>query len=250
MYIQLFIAMKEDLKAPRYLLIKQYLKEHILSGAWFEGRPVPSENELAQRFLVSRMTARRALKELDDAGLLVRKPGLGSFVAKRSTPPLTLEVIDRVVTMRSKEGYTLEVLEKGVSVVEKTIEKNMGMDPNQQLYCAVFRHSLVERPVQLQRLYVNPQLVPAFLKQNFNKVAAQDYLAWISPPSKTDCSISAVIASADQRKLLSFEGDNHGACLQVVTRQWCGDQVLSLSIALNPSSDFHLGDDLMMPEEC
>ncbi len=241
--------MRETLKIPKYLLIKQYLKEHILSGSWLEGVPVPSENELAQRFLVSRMTARRALKELDDAGLLVRKPGLGSFVAKRSIPPLTLEVVDQVVAMRGKEGYTIAVLEKGVSVAKKMIEKNMGVNPTQQLYCAVFRHSLFERPIQLQRLYVNPQLVPAFLKQNFNKVAAQDYLAWISPPSKTDCSISAVIASDDQRKLLAFEDDNHGACLQVVTRQWCGDQVLSLSIAVNPSADYHLGDDLMMPAE-
>jgi GntR family histidine utilization transcriptional repressor len=90
-------------------------------------------------------------------------------------------------------------------------------------------------------------LAPAFLKQDFNKVSAQDYLAWISPPSRTEYNISAIVASDQQRDILAFEGDNDGACLQVVTRQWCGKQLLSLSIAVNPSADYHLGYDVMAP---
>jgi len=239
--------MKEDLKIPRFLLIKQYLKEHILSGTWPEGTAVPSENELAQRFLVSRMTARRALKELDDLGLLVRKPGLGSFVAKRKMSPAMVEVIDVVTGIRGQQAYRVEVLNQGMTIAEEMIEKHMGVNSNQELYYAVFRHSLSERPVQLQRLYVNSRLAPAFLKQDFNKVSAQDYLAWISPPSRTECNISAIVASEHQRDILAFEGDNDGACLQVVTRQWCGEQLLSFSIALNPSADYHLGYDVMAP---
>jgi GntR family histidine utilization transcriptional repressor len=55
-------------KLPRFLLIKQFIESQINSGSWLVGARVPSENELAIRFSVSRMTARRALKELDDEG--------------------------------------------------------------------------------------------------------------------------------------------------------------------------------------
>ncbi|MGB2360263.1 MAG: GntR family transcriptional regulator, partial [Porticoccaceae bacterium] len=54
------------LKLPQYELIKQYLKHQIDSGDWPVGHRTPSENQLANQFSVSRMTARRALQELAD----------------------------------------------------------------------------------------------------------------------------------------------------------------------------------------
>jgi GntR family histidine utilization transcriptional repressor len=83
--------MTDSLKLPRFLLIKQTIENHISSGSWPVGTRVPSENDLAASFSVSRMTARRALTELDKEGLLTRTPGLGSFVAK---PPAVIPNVE------------------------------------------------------------------------------------------------------------------------------------------------------------
>ena len=48
---------------PKFVLIKQYITDQISAGSWIEDQRVPSENELAEQFSVSRMTARRALSE-------------------------------------------------------------------------------------------------------------------------------------------------------------------------------------------
>ena len=72
----------EAIKLPQFALIKQYIQDHIDSGAWPAGTRTPSENELCSMFSVSRMTARRALQELADQGLLLRAPGSGTFVAE------------------------------------------------------------------------------------------------------------------------------------------------------------------------
>jgi SMP-30/Gluconolactonase/LRE-like region/Bacterial regulatory proteins, gntR family len=48
--------------------------------------PEPSEWELSQRFQVSRMTARKAVNRLVAEGLLVRRPGNGTLVARRRMP--------------------------------------------------------------------------------------------------------------------------------------------------------------------
>ena len=49
---------------PKFTQIKQFIFKQIESGKWSEHQRVPSENELAEQFGVSRMTARRALQEL------------------------------------------------------------------------------------------------------------------------------------------------------------------------------------------
>ena len=66
---------------PRYAQIKAYIKREIDTGQWKVGQQIPSEHQLAEDFQVSRMTARRAVQELADEGLLERSVGLGTFVA-------------------------------------------------------------------------------------------------------------------------------------------------------------------------
>ena len=65
-------------KAPKYERIKDYLIRGIVSRSFSD--MVPSENQLAEKFGVSRMTARRALGDLEREGCLERIPGKGTFV--------------------------------------------------------------------------------------------------------------------------------------------------------------------------
>ncbi len=69
---------------PKYVFIKQRLHHRIVSGD-IDHR-LPSENELARHYQVSRMTARKALNELLRDGLVERIPGKGTFLKK---PQLT-----------------------------------------------------------------------------------------------------------------------------------------------------------------
>jgi GntR family transcriptional regulator of arabinose operon len=66
---------------PKYRLICESLKEAILSGEYGQGVRLPSENELVRRFNVSRMTVVKAIKELQQLGLVVRRVGSGTYTA-------------------------------------------------------------------------------------------------------------------------------------------------------------------------
>ena len=66
----------------KYERIRQQLLSEIATGAFIIGEAFPSENELANRFSVSRMTARRALKELEHEGYISRTPGKGNTLKK------------------------------------------------------------------------------------------------------------------------------------------------------------------------
>ncbi|MGD8749064.1 MAG: GntR family transcriptional regulator, partial [Balneolaceae bacterium] len=66
---------------PRHEQISEWLREQITSGAMEAGDQLPSEKQLGNKFDVSRVTIRHALKTLDNEGLIYRRQGLGSFVS-------------------------------------------------------------------------------------------------------------------------------------------------------------------------
>jgi GntR family transcriptional regulator len=68
---------------PRYVEIEQALRSKIAEGE--PGDLLPSDTDLCREFAVSRMTARHAIERLKSEGLLVRRPGHGTFVAERAT---------------------------------------------------------------------------------------------------------------------------------------------------------------------
>lgn len=68
-----------DSAIPLYHQVKQALLDEIQDGVYGEGEPLPSEKELQEIYGVSRITVRRALSDLTNAGYLSRQPGRGTF---------------------------------------------------------------------------------------------------------------------------------------------------------------------------
>lgn len=66
---------------PRYIQIRDDLQERIQTGMLQPGEKLPSEDQLANDYGVSRMTMRRSLTELIDAGLIYRRHGVGTFIS-------------------------------------------------------------------------------------------------------------------------------------------------------------------------
>jgi GntR family transcriptional regulator len=66
---------------PRHTQITQWLIEQIEQGEFNPDEKLPSENELAKKFDVSRVTIRRALQSLENEQMIYRCQGLGSFVS-------------------------------------------------------------------------------------------------------------------------------------------------------------------------
>ncbi|OWA34545.1 GntR family transcriptional regulator [Saccharibacillus sp. O16] len=67
-------------RLPKYIILKNELLRWIESGRLTPGSQVPSENEIAEQFALSRQTVRQAFSELERQGLLERVQGKGTFV--------------------------------------------------------------------------------------------------------------------------------------------------------------------------
>src|SRR5262245_44724335 len=67
---------------PLYHQLRELLTEKIESGEWMPGHQLPGENQLTAEFGVSRFTVRQALGLLERQGVVERRHGKGSFVAR------------------------------------------------------------------------------------------------------------------------------------------------------------------------
>jgi DNA-binding LacI/PurR family transcriptional regulator len=71
-------------KTLKHREISERLKQQINAGKYRDGKRLPSEMELARRFGVSRPTVARALRDLQDARLISRRVGSGTYLRTES----------------------------------------------------------------------------------------------------------------------------------------------------------------------
>ena len=75
---------------PLYQQIVEAVTREVASGRLPPGRPLPSLRTLAEELQVSLITVKRAYEELERAGVIYRRQGLGTFVAENSADALSL----------------------------------------------------------------------------------------------------------------------------------------------------------------
>lgn len=75
-------TLDRDSPLPLYHQLKQALRSKLENGEWGPGDRIPTEDELSQRYQISKITVRHAIGRLVDEGLLYRQQGKGTFVAK------------------------------------------------------------------------------------------------------------------------------------------------------------------------
>lgn len=89
---------------PRYELVLRKLKQ-LIEERFKEGDKLPSEVELAKLFGVSRATLREAMRILEEEGYVVRKHGVGTFVAPKPILQTGMEELQSITKLMEKQGY-------------------------------------------------------------------------------------------------------------------------------------------------
>jgi GntR family histidine utilization transcriptional repressor len=231
-------------KLPQFALIKQFLEQQIASGELSSGAKIPTEQSLADSFSVSRMTARRAVQELADMGMLTRTPGSGTFVAEPIKTVPMIAITNLVDAAKQSNTHSHRIISADAVQLAATKARLMGLMADTLVFQLNLLHLNNNRPIQWQQICVNRSLAPALLKQKMDKIDPNDYLQWVCTPTKSDYQVSSVLPSASQRRDLDLSHQDNTSCLSVERRDWVDESVLSISTMLHPAEQFYLGDPL------
>ena len=103
-----------DTDKPKYIQIREIIREKIEEGVYAPGSAIPSENDLAERFGTTRLTVRNAIDALVAGGLLRRVQGKGVYVmSERLGEADALELVGFRESVREKDAVpSVKILSK------------------------------------------------------------------------------------------------------------------------------------------
>lgn len=123
------------------------ISEKIRSLEWPSGFRLPSENDLAKGFGVSRNSVRSALQRLVALGIIESRNGEGSFV-RHFSPDLVMKSMVSMLTLNPKEIIALLEFRKGIEIVSCELAAERRSDQEAASLDAVIeemRRSCAER---------------------------------------------------------------------------------------------------------
>lgn len=195
-------SLQSEAPTPLYFQLFTLLKNRILNGSIPHGEQMPTEEELAKGFSVSRITAKRALDDLSAAELVERRRGKGTFVTYTSAfesvhAPLVGE-LEKLVN-NAKHTH-IKVLDVGEQLPPGDVAAEMGLNRGELAWRATrircteddvpYGHLIswtigiqkgytkreLERRVRLDILKENGIEI-AKIEQNISAVPARDFFA-------------------------------------------------------------------------
>jgi GntR family transcriptional regulator, histidine utilization repressor len=229
--------------SARYLQVKQYVLRQISAGALRAGQRVPSENQLVRALEVSRMTANRALRELAADGVLVRVAGVGTFVAEQRVHAHPLEVrnISDEIRARGHEHST-RVVALGSMSASRELADRCGVSPGARLDHSLLVHFEDGVPLQVEDRYVNPTVVPGYLRNDFTRVTPHQFLMQSAPLQRAEHTVRALVPDGRIRRMLRL--DDGDACLLIRRRTWSEQRIVTVADLYHPGSRYELAGTL------
>jgi GntR family transcriptional regulator len=107
------------------------LAERIKSGQYPADTQIPPENELAAEFNISRATVRSAISALVERGLVVRRPGVGTFVSRVANIANPLSEAEDFSYLIARNGYQpgVEFVRVEAVAAEAPLAEALGVPP-------------------------------------------------------------------------------------------------------------------------
>ncbi|MGH8222705.1 MAG: histidine utilization repressor [Woeseiaceae bacterium] len=224
---------------PRYQQLKQDIIARISRGELRPRDRVPSENDLVDSAGVSRMTANRALRELNDEGYVERVAGVGTFVADLRAASHVLEVrnIADEIARRGRR-HSSRIIEQRACAAHGEIARRLQIEEGRDVFRVVLVHFENELPIQLEDRHVNPGFGPDFLQQDFRAQTPAAWLSGLAPLQEAEHTVRAAIPDAFVRRQLGLGARE--PCLVVTRRTWAQGRPVSLAELHHPGSRFEL----------
>ena len=146
---------------PIYYQIKQEILERIKKGELKPGDRIESEEKLAKRYEISRMTARHAVTQLVNDGYLYRVHGKGTFVCKPRVEKSVATLSGFADDMKSK-GYKThsDVLFLSKIVPDDDVLENLELGADDEVYCLIRVRYANKIPMTYQESYLPANLFP------------------------------------------------------------------------------------------
>ena len=216
--------MSEEVNKPLYSRIQEYIAELILSGKLTPETKIQSEREFSEDLGVSRMTVRKAITELVNEGLLERKQGSGTYVAK---PKITYESQDMVNYVQAMQQRNIATASQLLEFSEMVASRRLADLLKTEIGNPIYRVSLLRFanrvPIILERGFFPCSRFPKLEDWDLEKSSTLDLLTTVYKikPGLISQTVEAVAAADTVAQQLRVE---EGFPLIMLSRIICSEE--------------------------
>lgn len=225
-------------KMPIFQKIKSYIINQIELGVWKEGDLISSEAMLTKMFNASRMTVNRALRELSTEQILMRRQGVGTFVAIQKFQSTLLEIkniADEITARGQKHHSELHRLE--VIKANEWQALQFQIKAGDRLFHSLIVHFENTTPIQVEERWVNPKIAPNYITQDFDLITPNAYLMNVAPLQSMAYKLEAIPPTEAIAKMLRI--DKTQPCLVLHRTTHSNNQAATSAIMWHPGDRYH-----------
>ena len=217
---------------PIYYQIKEFYKEKIENGNLEPHQRLPSERELEKRYEISRMTARRALTELESEGYAYREQGKGSYVAEPKLHQALLELTGFTTDMKKRRmSPGARVLEQKLIKCDEELAKKLNAESNEKIFVLQRVRLAEEEPLAIEKTHLRHKLCRGIEEYDFQdrslySTLREDFgmnLSW------AEQSVEATLA--DEYKAEQLGVDKGSPMLMTERTTYIGDEETPIEYA-------------------
>lgn len=211
----------KSIPIPLYFQLKGLILDSIKDGTFSVGESIPTENELAAYFQISRATVRQAISELSQEGWLIRKASKGTFVTVpeqnsnyiRSFEPFYQQV-SRQNKLPSTELLNLEIIQP-----TKEIAKKLNLADGDKVISMFRRRFSDTTPMVTIQNYIPYSLCSYILSQDFTTKSLYELLMGHAETKikETKTVVSASLATSEDVRLLEVKTSTPMLCFHNVS---------------------------------
>lgn len=160
---------------PKHAIIRDWVEEQIHRGTFTEGEQLPTEQELMDKFAVSRAPVQQAMRSLEFEGVVDRRSGSGTYVSSAAIRSNLLNYL-RPHRHKAQEHGIHKVLSTRVTAVREVpwCHKIFKLNSPVAIIDRVKIHPS-GKPLVLERAAINLIMAPAILDQDLEPLATIPY---------------------------------------------------------------------------
>lgn len=198
----------DRLPTPLYHQVYLVLRNKIISDDYTQGSLLPSEQETSDMFGVSRITAKRALNELANDGMVVRERGRGTRVVYHSLAQPVEVNVEGVLENLLAMGLETEVklLSFDYLPANRKVAQQLYCDEGQSVQKAVRVRFLEDEPFSYLTTYVPSDIGGSYSRED---LAEKPLLALLERSgvkiSRAEQTITATLSDAEVSLALGLE---------------------------------------------
>ena len=187
--------------------VREGLLEDLLGGQLEPGAKLPNENELADRFAVSRATVREAVLGLMDAGYLARRHGSGTYVTSQPRTRHPLETTVSYTAMIREAGHKPgeDVLRKGLRPPTNEERTQLDLDEGESLIEVERVRLAGRRPVIYSRDRIPKSLLGEVTDNALDSSLYEILESAGHPVARASAQLIPTLADAKLAKLLAIK---------------------------------------------